>query len=85
MLRALWLAPIHLSPYVALRSALFLKLRLEVHGFEAVGANKAFPVQFLERKAAFLCLAQIPLGVAIFFSCFSTFLLCGYALQYWCA
>lgn len=50
-----------------------MKLRLEVHGFEAVGTNKAFPVQFLERKAAFLCLAQIPLGVAIFFSAFPLF------------
>lgn len=63
----------------------FLKLRLEVHSFEAVGANKAFPEQFLERKAAFLCLVQVPLGVAIFFSCFSTFLPCDYALQCWCA
>lgn len=69
----------------SIRSALFLKLRLEVHGFEAVGANKAFPEQFLEGKAAVLCLAQIHLGVSIFFFCFSIFLLCVYFLQCWCA
>lgn len=64
---------------MALRSALFLKVRLEVHGFEAVGTNKAFPVQFLERKAAFLCLAQIPLGgsyILLLLFHFSTLWLC---------